>query len=203
MKKDADYSPDWHDTCVSSLACVFINGVTKTAKLIVLQSSTDLRDTFWAFTKTLELSHLRGANKTVIMYTASAPSNHGGRHHWMRIQQIMKDLVAFDIVIIVSAGNYARTIWRGKRERSDIDTVPAIWSSQELPLIVVRAVDSSRSAARFTQGPVIVYELGVDVRCAGNLSGMLSLNAKASGMSYAAAMVSLGCFQTHGFTNYS
>lgn len=186
-----DYSKNSHGSCVASLAAGVKHGVSKESELIVLKSSQDRRDTLWAFTRARDLvaKSYPARNTSVILFTAAAPLGKGNESYWIRVKELIQQLFDNDAVVVVPAGNYA--FWnqtkRGK-EKQQIDTIPAAWASPDFPLIVAGAVDSTRTAAKFTQGPngVTAHAPGVDVSCAKKDS---FLGRRASGTSYSAAMV--------------
>ena len=117
-------------------------------------------------------------DRSVILFTAAAPIESEKLAYWVRVKGIMQQLFDVDAIVVVPAGNYAQ-----QKNRVQIDTLPARWTSPSFPLIVVGAVTDLRYPAKFTQGPhgVTVNAPGVNVLCAGS--------EKASGTSAAAAMV--------------
>jgi len=180
QQSKTDSSEDWHGSCVSSQAAGLKSGVAKESRLLMLKSSQNLRDIFWAFSQARDsFRESRQEGRSVILFTAAARNTGESLSYWIRVKEIMRELFEADAVIVVPAGNYAQE--EGRRQ---IDTIPARWSSLDFPLIVVGAVNSLRFPATFTQGPknVTVYAPGVDVICANK--------PEASGMSYAAALVS-------------
>ena len=162
---------------MASLAVGLVHGVSKGSKLIVLKSSLDLRDIFWALSTARDVVKSIGLqNQAVVVFTAAASSRDETLPHWIRVKQIMKELFEADVAIVAAAGNFA-----SGSKRKEIDTLPASWSSPDFPLIVAGAVNSLRYRAKFTQGRGTVYAPGVAVPCA--------LNDGASGTSFSAAMV--------------
>ena len=146
----------------------------------MFKSSQTLRDIFWAYSLIRDkIEDSRERNDVFILFTGAAPYTRDNLLYWVRINEIMREIFEAGAVIVVPAGNYARS----KDRSQQIDTIPARWSSPTFPLIVVGAVDSHRFRAPFSQAPdkVNVYAPGVDVVCANN--------PKASGTSYASALV--------------
>ncbi|KAL6719490.1 hypothetical protein ACLMJK_003730 [Lecanora helva] len=191
-KTKTDEDPDWHGSCVSSLAAGLEHGVSKESKILMFKSSQRLGDILWAFSTirdTFKSGSREGQKGSVILFTASARSSSETLPYWIRIKDIIQELFQAGAIVVVPAGNYVE----GKAQSRQIDTIPALWSNETFPLVVVGAVNHLRWRAPFSQEPkgVTVYAPGENVRCAHHDPSWydLHLDAGVSGTSYAAAMV--------------
>ena len=172
-----------HGTCVASKAVGRRYGVSKSSNLVILKVTPAIEDIIWAFfTAHKNILDRNRQGKAVITFAYAAYTPSQGNYEISRIKQLMQNLFDIDATIVVPSGNYAGI-------SAQINTVPAIWSSWQFPLIVVGAVQRDGYPAAISQnGPqVTAHAPGDLILCAGP-GGALSM---VHGTSPATGMVRL------------
>lgn len=135
----------------------------------MIKSSLTLLDDNWAFAEVLDDVLKKGRQgKAVVVYPRSSIETFSAGSalpaNWESMKGLMQGLFEADVVIVTCAGN------EGTKRSSALDKAPAVWASQDFPLIVAGAVTTSGDFAKFSQGlkaaDDLVWAPGVHVTCA-------------------------------------
>ena len=195
-----DDSATGHSTCVASKAVGWKNGVSKNTGLIILKASLSLVDENWAFAAALDdIIAKNRQGKSVVLYPRTSVKQYDiTTTRWeanlRSIKSLIQDLFAQDVIVVTCAGNDATR--RSSSSSSVVNTVPAVWSASDFPLVVAGAATTTGDFARFSRGTAnpdgIVWAPGDDVWCTRGKflpDHAYPIERKASGSSFAAGMV--------------
>lgn len=183
-----DDDPRSHGSCVASKAVGRVSGVSKFTHVINVKSNVYHSDLVWAFLEVKNSMLQHRGRKSVIVFATGSTDMYGPTtsipRPWRNIRGYMKDIIAMDGVIVVGAGNR-----RDGNYRKNVDVLPALFESLDLPLIVAGSVENSGNTADFSQGPahVSIWAPGIEVACT---RPNINVNY-GTGTSYSAGMVSL------------
>ena len=166
--RPVDDSAGGHGSCVASKAAGWKNGVSKNSQIVMLKTSMTIADENWAFAKALDdIIEKDRQGKAVVIYPRLSLSTNPGMElsaNWESIRQIMQDLFSADVVVVTCAGNEAL------KRSSVITQLPALWASNDFPLLVDGAVAPIGEYAKFSQGSIssrnVVWAPGDRVVCA-------------------------------------
>ena len=199
-KTATDSSQNGHGTCVASMALGINNGVSKRSRLIPVKSSDFLDDTLSSFIQVLDSITDQRKGRSVVVYSSVGTTIYSIQDlqvripsPWDTIQGYLNDLIAFQVVPVVAAGNADR----GTAPSKPVNTLPQLLAETGHPfttdIFVVGSVTRNGVKSRFTQelsdadNPRQIWAPGDDIQCAGRRSGDYSLIK--SGTSFAAPMV--------------
>ena len=194
-KTPQDDSVNGHGTCVASKAVGWKNGVSKNTGLVILKASLSLVDENWAFAAALDdIIAKNRQGKSVVLYPRTSTKQYdvgtGWEANWQSIKSLIQDLFAQDVVVVTCAGNGAT------RRSSVVNTLPAMWSASDFPLVVAGAATTAGDFASFSRGTnipgSIVWAPGDKVVCTRGKflpDHAYPIERKASGSSCSAGMV--------------
>ena len=135
-------------------------------------------DNTWALAKALDDIIAKGRQRrSVVLYSRSSkvvfhPQDLVPPYwnpEWMAIYEVIQDLIDEDVIVVTCAGDNAQRL--GKNVRNIPDRAPAVWSSDNFPIIVAGAVTGTGQFSTFSQGKDIPQDIawapGDSVICAG------------------------------------
>ena len=189
-----DDSANGHSTCAASKAVGWTNSVSKNTGLVVLKASPSLGDENWAFAALDDIVARNRQGKSVVLYPRTSIKRYDvgteSEANWRSIKSLIQDLFAQDVIVVTCAGNDAT------RRSSAVNTVPAIWSASDFPLVVAGAATTAGDFARFARGTSnprgIIWAPGDEVWCTRGTflpNHGYPIERKGSGSSFAAGMV--------------
>jgi hypothetical protein len=176
--------PGNHATCTASKALGAQFGISKRSTLIVVKlADSSLLEFFCGLTEIIEdlAAHPERRKRSVVTVSLSGPTFDTDEPYNFVHSALVSSIILLDVPVVVSAGNDGN-----KPGRSRVDTVPAMFAGETLPLIVVGATNSDGTLWLGSQtGPqVTLNAIGEDVGCAPPPQV-----DKWSGTSFASAMV--------------
>ena len=162
---------DSHSTCVASKAAGQRYGSAKKATLVVVKMTGFVRmeiysifDTVW---KDIQQKKRQKKSIVTISWGTKDPTDlKDVPSHWQQARMDIERLMKNDVIVVTSAGNDAEKEHDGKK-RTEVDQAPAIFASDDYPIIVVGATDNAGNKAAFSQGgnKVAILGPGVDIEC--------------------------------------
>lgn len=133
-------------------------------------SSTEMGSVFNLIWKDIDAKKRRGKSVVTVSLnsrTAIDPNDPDLSTPRKSERDDIANLLANDVIVVVSAGNHATDKNNVPTQRQNVDTIPAAHERPNYPLIVVGAVDYTGAKAAFSQGGphVTILGPGVDITC--------------------------------------
>ena len=133
-----------HGTAVTSKICGYIAGVAKKTTIIPVKVNlANLLSWTSMWTRVFQDIQRRRAESPSSARRGKTVVNFSVGYNWASnyvfpdpLKNVLKNIVALDVVIVVGAGNDAVT-----NQSPALTQVPAIWANEDLPIIVVSSVD--------------------------------------------------------------
>ena len=144
-----------HGTAVTSKICGNIAGVAKKTTIIPVKINV-ANPLSWTsmWTKVLQdIQRRQAANpssarrgKTVVNFSINYPIDETFNIEGSQLKNILRSIMALDVVIVVSAGNNAV-----RNHSPALTDIPSKWAADDFPIIVVSSVDQRFRRSTWSQ----------------------------------------------------